>query len=174
LKRDKKNNDDHKIQTPLQKNYIEENQEAEEVDEYLDIHLFGHELAFSHLTQNQYEDSLNAWDGEIPDKMLCNTDQQGYNLRSKEVPTKSSPQKDKFVAPTVQKERKNPKRKQVQPAMKVTTLEVGKFPSPFSLEHEISEIKITIPLTELVKTNSYRSQILKWYNLLLSYTMLLM
>jgi len=46
--------------------------------------------------------------------------------------------------------------------MKVSSLEVDKLLSPFSLEHEISKIKIHIPLTELVKTNSYSSQILKW------------
>jgi hypothetical protein len=60
MQRDKKNNDDQKIQTPLQNNYIEENQEAEEVDEDLDIHLFGDEISLSHLTQNEYEDSLNS------------------------------------------------------------------------------------------------------------------
>jgi hypothetical protein len=46
--------------------------------------------------------------------------------------------------------------------MKVSSPEADKFSSPFSLEHEISKIKIPIPLTELVKTNSYRSHILKW------------
>jgi ribonuclease HI len=46
--------------------------------------------------------------------------------------------------------------------MKVSAPEADKFSSPFSLEHEISKIKIPIPLTELVKTNSYRSHILKW------------
>ena len=56
MQRDKKNNDDQKIQTPLQNNYIEENQEAEEVDEYLYIHLFGDDISLNHLTQNEYED----------------------------------------------------------------------------------------------------------------------
>jgi hypothetical protein len=46
--------------------------------------------------------------------------------------------------------------------MKVSAPEADKFSSPFSLEHEISKIKIPIPLIELVKTNSYRSHILKW------------
>jgi hypothetical protein len=90
MQRDKKNNDDQKIQTPLQNNYIEENQEAEDVDEDLDIHLFGDEISLSHLTQNEYEDSLNSQAGGSPDNMLCNTDQQGYNLRSKSAPAKSN------------------------------------------------------------------------------------
>jgi hypothetical protein len=60
MQRDKKNNDDQKIQTPLQNNYIEENQEAEDVDEDLDIHLFGDEISLSHLTHNEYEDSLSS------------------------------------------------------------------------------------------------------------------
>jgi hypothetical protein len=51
MQRDKKNNDDQKIQTPLQNNYIEENQEVEDADEDLDIHLFGDEISLSHLTQ---------------------------------------------------------------------------------------------------------------------------
>jgi hypothetical protein len=73
LQRDKKNNDDQKIQTPLQNNYIEENQEVGEVDEDVDIHLLGDELVVSHLTQNEYEDSLNARTSECTDNMLCNT-----------------------------------------------------------------------------------------------------
>jgi hypothetical protein len=96
--------------------------------------------------------------------MLCNTDQQGYNIRSKSTPQKdkSSPQKYKHDVPAVQTGRKNPKRKQVHPSMEVSSSEVDKFASPFSLEHEISKMKIPIPLTELVKNNSYRSHILKW------------
>jgi hypothetical protein len=117
---------------------------------------------------------LNLQAGESLDNMICNIDQQGYNLRSKLAPAKSSPQKEKFVAakpvlqndkhvaPTVQTCRKNPERKKAQPAMKVSALEADKFSSPFILEHEISKIKIPIPLTKLVKTNSYRSYIFKW------------
>jgi hypothetical protein len=43
----------------------------------LDIDLFGDEIALIHLTQNEYEYSMNAQAGESPDNMLCNTDQQG-------------------------------------------------------------------------------------------------
>jgi hypothetical protein len=159
LHRYKMNNDDQKIQTPLQNNCVEESEEVEEVDEYLDIHLFGDELVVSQLT---YEDSLNAYAGENPDNMLCNTYQHGYNLRSKQVLAKSTPQKDKSVAPATQTRSKIFERKQVQPDMKITASEAEKFSSPFSLEHEISQKKIPIPLIELVKTNFYRSQILKW------------
>ena len=88
--------------------------------------------------------------------MLCNTYQQGYNIRSK-----LAPQKDKHVVPGVQTFIKSPERKKVQLTMKVSVLESYKVSSPFSLEHEISKIKIHIPLTELVKKNSYRSHILK-------------
>jgi hypothetical protein len=76
------------------------------------------------------------------------TYQQGYNLRSKQVPTKFAPQKDKSFAPIVHTGNKNLERKQVQPNMKVTTQKVNNFSYPFSLEYEISKIKIPIPLTK--------------------------
>jgi hypothetical protein len=136
--------------------------------------LFGDEIALSHLTQNDYEYSMNAQSGEGPDNMLCNIDQQVYNLRyklahvkyvpdkDKSTLVKHAPQKYKHVAPAVQTSSKNSERKKVQPAMKISASEADKFSSPFNLEHEISKIKIPIPLTKLVKTNSYRSHILKW------------
>jgi hypothetical protein len=75
----------------------------------LDIHLFKDDISISNLTHNEYEYSLNSQAGESPDNILCNTDQQGYNLSSKSTPTKSSPQKGKYapqkdnlVVPTVQ------------------------------------------------------------------------
>ena len=40
-----------------------------------------------------------------------------------------------------------------------------KTPVPFSFEREISKIKITIPLTELVTQEVYRSQIFKVLNI---------
>jgi hypothetical protein len=46
--------------------------------------------------------------------------------------------------------------------MKISAPKADKFSSPFNPEHEISKIKIPIPLTKLVKTNSYRNRILKW------------
>jgi len=46
--------------------------------------------------------------------------------------------------------------------MKISSPKPNSLSSPFSLEHEISKIKILILLTKLVKTNSYRNQILKW------------
>ena len=36
---------------------------------------------------------------------------------------------------------------------------------PFSFEGEISKIKITVPLTELVTQQVYRSQVLKFLNM---------
>ena len=86
MQRDKNNNDDKKIQTPLQSNDIDEKQEVEEVAKDLEMHLFGDEISLNHLTQNEYEDSLNAQAGEGPNNILCNTDQHGYNLRSKSTP----------------------------------------------------------------------------------------
>ena len=60
MQRDKNNNDDQKIQTPMQNNCIEENQEAEDVDKDLDIHFFVDEISLIHRTHNEYEDSLNS------------------------------------------------------------------------------------------------------------------
>jgi hypothetical protein len=64
MQRDKKNNDDQNMQTPLHNNYIEDNQEYEDVDEYLDIHLFKDDISISNLTHNEYEYSLNSQAGE--------------------------------------------------------------------------------------------------------------
>jgi hypothetical protein len=139
----------------------------------LDIHLFRDEIALSHLTQNEYEDSMNAQAREGPDNMLCNTDQQGYNHRSKSThskfvphkdestPAKPSPQKDNHVSLATKTSNKNPERKKVQTTVKISSPKEDKFLSPFSIEHEISKMKIPIPLTKLVKTNFYRSHILK-------------
>ena len=40
-----------------------------------------------------------------------------------------------------------------------------RLPTPFSFEGEISKIKITIPLTELITVDRYRSQIFKVFDL---------
>lgn len=46
-----------------------------------------------------------------------------------------------------------------------TDVNMSKTPMPFSFEEEISKIKITIPLTELVTQEVYRSHILKVLNI---------
>jgi len=51
---------------------------------------------------------------------------------------------------------------QVQPALKVAASEPEKFTSSFSLETEISKLKIPIPLTELCRSSMYRNQIMKF------------
>jgi hypothetical protein len=107
----------------------------------LEINLIGDEFVVIHLTQNEYEDSLIAQARENAYNMLYQTDQQGYNLRSRQVLAKPTPQKDKSVVSVVQPSNKNPERKKVQLAIKVAAPEENKFSSPFSLEHEISKIK---------------------------------
>ena len=42
---------------------------------------------------------------------------------------------------------------------------IVKIEMPFSLKQEISKIKISVPLTELVTQDVYRSQILKAFNI---------
>ena len=46
-----------------------------------------------------------------------------------------------------------------------TDLNLSKTQTPFSLENEIAKIKISIPLTELVTQDVYRSQVLKDLNI---------
>jgi hypothetical protein len=130
----------------------------------MDIHLLRDDIVLNHLTQNEYEDSLILKDGGSPKNMLCNIEQQGYNLRSKYVFQKEnfSHQKDNPIVPAVQTDNKNPEKRQVQPAMILSTPKSDRLASPFSLENEISNIKILIPLNDLVKTISYRNHILKW------------
>jgi len=73
--------------------------------------LFGDEISLSYLTHNEYEESLSSQVGGSPYNMLCNTEQQGYNIRSKYVlqkekcvpqKDKPAPQKDKPIVPAVQ------------------------------------------------------------------------
>jgi len=50
--------DEKRIQPPLQNNFIDDNEEPEEIDEDHEIHLIEDEFTASHLTQEEYEDSL--------------------------------------------------------------------------------------------------------------------
>ncbi len=45
--------------------------------------------------------------------------------------------------------------------MKASALEADKITTSFTLENEISKLKIPIPLVELLKYNDYRENILK-------------
>ena len=46
-----------------------------------------------------------------------------------------------------------------------TEANLSKLQAPFSFEVEIVKIKITMPLTELITQNSYKSQVLKVLNI---------
>ena len=52
-----------------------------------------------------------------------------------------------------------------KPVSHKTDLNLPKTQTPFSIENEISKITISIPLTELVGQDVYRSQVLKALNI---------
>jgi len=60
LQRDRKNNEDQKIQPPFQNNFVNEQDEAEDPDENLENNVFKEENDISFLTFDEYEYSLMA------------------------------------------------------------------------------------------------------------------
>ena len=57
LQRDQRNKDDHKVQTPLQNNLVDD-EEGNNVEADQEIHCLGDTTASPHLTQTSYEESL--------------------------------------------------------------------------------------------------------------------
>jgi len=114
------------------------------------------------------------------------TQQQRYSLRNRDVSAKPIQKKKdgeaaKNDSSTTQRKGKeavgpeSSKSKSTEQSQQQTTSkkkerkeipvkEVEKTPD-FSLENEISKLKLSIPLTEIMKNNSYRGQIYKMLNL---------
>jgi len=92
LQRDRKNNEDQKIQPPFQNNFVNEQDEAEDPDENLENNVFKEENDISFLTFDEYEYSLMAQNESYDQRNFIN--QQGYNLRNRQVPKVYAPQKE--------------------------------------------------------------------------------
>ena len=83
--------------------------------------------------------------------------QKKYNLRNRNVPITTNKTKSKKDASKAVESRKDPP---PPPPVK----ETENITSIFSLENEISKIKIRAPFGEILKVNEYRSKIVKMLN----------
>ena len=80
--------------------------------------------------------------------------QKKYNLRNRNVPITASKTQPKKYAPKVSESRKYTPH---PPPVK----ETEKYAFVFSLESEISKIRIPVPFGQILKVNEYRSKIVK-------------
>jgi hypothetical protein len=101
-------------------------------------------------TQPQKLTSTNQQKDKEPDT----TNQK----KSNEAST-SNPKKDKETQ-TAGPRKEIPAKEQSE-RKDVTSKEVEKYPNLFSLENEISKLKVSIPLTELVKNDQYKFHVAK-------------
>lgn len=100
--------------------------------------------------------------------------QKQYNLRNRNVPitaSKAQPKKDALKAVEDKKENskvsegKNdspPGKKDIQAPS--PTKEIEKTVSVFNLENEIAKIKISVPFSEILKVDKYRSKMVEILN----------
>ena len=117
--------------------------------------------------------------------MLC-AQQKRYSLRNRDVPAKPIQKKregettkndpsatqrkgKEAVVPESSKSKlveqsQQPATSKEKERKEIQVKEVERTPT-FSLENEISKLKVSIPLTEIMKKNSYRGQISKLLNL---------
>jgi hypothetical protein len=165
IQRDHRNRDryDHKIQTPLQNNLVtDENEEEEDLDH--EIHCLGDTSSSPHLTQYAYEEVLISNQlNEMRKGEKTNNDMNRYNLRSKKKEAKPDipKQPDRAEKPAKYMEDNNKERKthSPPPVVKSPILEVKdilKPPSSYSFEQEIQNIRIHVPISELVKNEDFK------------------
>jgi hypothetical protein len=185
LQRDKNAADDQRIRPPFQNAMLEEEQQLshDEVEEADDINCFGDENDSSFLTQVDYEEAQmdqEIHEASIEESVYQTDDQQGYNLRSKNVapkPLPAAPVKKKEVAakqpaapvkqtPISAKQQQKQSQPQVKeqailraPSNEVKTSDKSSY--SFNFESEIQKVKIPMPLTELMKNDIFKSAILK-------------
>jgi len=62
--------------------------------------------------------------------------------------------------PTTEKEEQSTP----NPTVKIPNIQTEKSPLPFNLGAEVAKLKISVPLTELIKHETYKSQIRKSLN----------
>ena len=128
------------------------------------IHCLDENMSGMFLTKEEHDESDHEVNkGEEPSDYLKGYQhaifgmQKLYNLRNKNVPitaNKTKPKKDAPKAAEVMKDTLPP------PPAK----ETEKYASIFSLESEISKIKIPVPFRKIIKVNQYISKIVKMLN----------
>jgi hypothetical protein len=160
IQRDQRNRDrdDQKIQAPLQNNLVTD-EEGEEEDVDPEIHCLGDTSSFPHLTQSAYEESLmDSQLNELSKGEKTNNNPNRYSLRSKKKEGKldisDQPTRAEKPAKDVADNSKEKEAQTPPPVVKIPIPEVKEIlkpPSSFSFEHEIQNIRIHVPLSELVK-----------------------
>jgi hypothetical protein len=170
MQRERRNVDDQILVPPFQNNQIEEMDVDNDVMD--DVVVLFNEIYFytSHLTRQDYEVAQlsNQFDIEIGEEgVIQKQSQNKYDLRPKtctpkattsdhnkmtEVPPKPNPSKGALA-----KAHQPPPFKNVSPEVK----KVDRPQISFSLEHELSKIKIPIPFSELLKNEPFRQSIMK-------------
>jgi ribonuclease HI len=170
LQRDRRNNEDQRVQAPFQNNLFDEENEEKEVEGVEpEIHCVTDKPASPHLTQSEYEEYLmcNQIDELAQEDQVYQTEgQKKYNLRSKQNVEKktTSPQSKKTDVPVKASPTKETEGQNKQPVIKSPAHEVKdveKSLSNFNFEHEIQKIKIHVPLLELVKNEGFKKSFLK-------------
>jgi hypothetical protein len=164
MQRERRNHEDQRIFPPFQNNAVEDTEESDDVEENSTANLDGTELPTSHLTQQEYEDSLisNQFDDQ-EEEIFQNEPQKKYNLRSKQSGSKPNAQTQikKTNTPAKQGPSKSDQHQQPIKEGVSEVKETKRQLSPFNLEHEINKIKILVPLVELMKNEPFKHSILK-------------
>jgi ribonuclease HI len=165
IQRDQRNRDrdDQKIQTPLQNNLVtDENEEEEDIDP--EIHCLGDTSSSPHLTQSAYEEALISNQlNELSKGEKTSNDLNRYNLRSKKKEAKPDiperPARAEKPAKDMADNNKERKAHSPPPVVKSPILEVKEIlkpPSSYSFEQEIQNIRIPVPISELVKHEDFK------------------
>jgi hypothetical protein len=164
-----KDREDQRVQTPLQNNLVD-HEEREEIDEFgPEIHCIEETPPFPHLTQSAYEESLmSAQIHELGKEQRAGHASNRYNLRSRRKEGDfDSPDQPLIAERPIRSAAAATKDKRAQsalPVVKEPIIEVREAPKPipsFNFEHEIQNIRIPVPLSELVKNEDFKRSLSK-------------
>jgi len=165
----RKDREDQRIQTPPQNNLVVQ-EEGEEIDELNpEIHCIEDIFPFPHLNQSIYEESLmNSQVNELGKREKANNTPNRYNLGSKKKEGNFDSQDQPLIVERpVKPATVTTKEKKTQNtflAAKKPVYEVREalkpFPS-FNFEHEIQNIRISVPLSKLVKNEYFKRSLSK-------------
>jgi len=164
-----KDREDQRIQTPLQNNLVT-HEEGEEIDEFdPEIHCVEEAPPFPHLTQSAYEKYLmNSQIHELGKGERAGHTSNRYNLRSRKKEGDFDIQDQPLIADRPTKvATTTTKEKRAQnslPAAKEPVAEVREALKPtssFNFENKIQNIRIPVPITELVKNEDFKRSLSK-------------
>lgn len=157
------------VRPPFQQNLVDEEDDPKIPEE--SIHFLDEEMSGIFLTKEEHVESDLVYQGKEPSDYLKGYQhaifemQKQYNLRNINVliiANKAQPKKD--VSKVAKGKKDSPlgrKDTQLPPPIK----EPEKSVCGFNLENEISNIKISVPFSEILKVNQYRSKIEEMLNL---------